>query len=213
MCFKWDSILFLALKGPLDISLAKQFVELFFDICLNLLPPFFAPRCDQYVSQLDEMQRQLEAAEDEKKTLNSLLRMAIQQKLALTHRLEALENPVEELRGNRRVLRAAKGSAVRIKGTTERWWRNKNRPVLKFAIDVTHCSPSCNGECSTELHTHLYFLFLNIVCGTPFFGTSCRQCLGRTELSLHCVRTKSQFANLLSSRVSVLYLNAYISMT
>ncbi|KAK9407637.1 protein bicaudal D 2 like [Crotalus adamanteus] len=75
------------------------------------LRAMFASRCDQYVSQLDEMQRQLEAAEDEKKTLNSLLRMAIQQKLALTHRLEALENPVEELRGNRRVLRATKGSA------------------------------------------------------------------------------------------------------
>ncbi len=48
-------------------------------------------RCDEYVIQLDEMQRQLSAAEDEKKTLNSLLRMAIQQKLALTQRLEDLE--------------------------------------------------------------------------------------------------------------------------
>ncbi|XP_070794271.1 protein bicaudal D homolog 2-like [Pituophis catenifer annectens] len=75
------------------------------------LRAMFASRCDQYVSQLDEMQRQLEAAEDEKKTLNSLLRMAIQQKLALTHRLEALEHPVEELRSNRRILRAAKSSA------------------------------------------------------------------------------------------------------
>ncbi|XP_028850767.1 protein bicaudal D homolog 2 [Denticeps clupeoides] len=54
----------------------------------------FASRCDQYVTQLDEMQRQLAAAEDEKKTLNSLLRMAIQQKLALTQRLEDLEAPV-----------------------------------------------------------------------------------------------------------------------
>lgn len=51
-------------------------------------------RCDQYVTQLDEMQRQLAAAEDEKKTLNSLLRMAIQQKLALTQRLEDLEAPL-----------------------------------------------------------------------------------------------------------------------
>ncbi|KAJ8259990.1 hypothetical protein GJAV_G00175810 [Gymnothorax javanicus] len=53
----------------------------------------FASRCDQYITQLDEMQRQLAAAEDEKKTLNSLLRMAIQQKLALTQRLEDLELP------------------------------------------------------------------------------------------------------------------------
>ncbi|XP_066566007.1 protein bicaudal D homolog 2 isoform X2 [Amia ocellicauda] len=57
------------------------------------LRAMFASRCDQYVSQLDEMQRQLAAAEDEKKTLNSLLRMAIQQKLALTQRLEDLESP------------------------------------------------------------------------------------------------------------------------
>ncbi|XP_075040967.1 protein bicaudal D homolog 2-like [Mixophyes fleayi] len=53
----------------------------------------FASRCDQYVTQLEEMQRQLVVAEDEKKTLNALLRMAIQQKLALTHRLEGREGP------------------------------------------------------------------------------------------------------------------------
>lgn len=49
----------------------------------------FASRCDQYVNQLEDMQRQIVAAEDEKKTLNTLLRMAIQQKLALTQRLES----------------------------------------------------------------------------------------------------------------------------
>lgn len=59
--------------------------------CMSLL--FTSFRCDQYITQLDEMQRQLAAAEDEKKTLNSLLRMAIQQKLALTQRLEDLEAP------------------------------------------------------------------------------------------------------------------------
>lgn len=48
--------------------------------------------------QLEEMQRQLAAAEDEKKTLNSLLRMAIQQKLALTQRLEDLEFDHEQTR-------------------------------------------------------------------------------------------------------------------
>ncbi|XP_034019783.1 protein bicaudal D homolog 1-like isoform X2 [Thalassophryne amazonica] len=54
------------------------------------LRAIFATRCDEYVTQLDEMQRQLAAAEDEKKTLNSLLRMAIQQKVALTQRLDDL---------------------------------------------------------------------------------------------------------------------------
>uniref|UniRef100_A0A672TA01 Bicaudal D homolog 1a n=1 Tax=Sinocyclocheilus grahami TaxID=75366 RepID=A0A672TA01_SINGR len=60
------------------------------------LRAMFATRCDEYVSQLDEMQRQLVAAEDEKKTLNSLLRMAIQQKLALTQKLEDLEFDQEQ---------------------------------------------------------------------------------------------------------------------
>ncbi|XP_066524362.1 protein bicaudal D homolog 1-like isoform X2 [Hoplias malabaricus] len=61
------------------------------------LRAMFATRCDEYVTQLDEMQRQLAAAEDEKKTLNSLLRMAIQQKLALTQRLEDLEFDSEQM--------------------------------------------------------------------------------------------------------------------
>ncbi|XP_044856537.1 protein bicaudal D-like isoform X2 [Mauremys mutica] len=52
------------------------------------LRAMFASRCEQYVSQLEEMQRQLAVAEDEKRTLSSLLRMAIQQKLALSQRLE-----------------------------------------------------------------------------------------------------------------------------
>ena len=55
------------------------------------LRAMFAQRCDEYVTQLDEQQRQLTAAEEEKKTLNSLLRMAIQQKLALTQKIEDLE--------------------------------------------------------------------------------------------------------------------------
>ncbi|XP_061779492.1 protein bicaudal D homolog 2 [Nerophis lumbriciformis] len=62
------------------------------------LRAMFATRCDEYVTQLEEMQRQLAAAEDEKKTLNSLLRMAIQQKLALTQRLEDLEFHHEQSR-------------------------------------------------------------------------------------------------------------------
>ncbi|XP_068505762.1 protein bicaudal D homolog 1 isoform X3 [Syngnathus scovelli] len=61
----------------------------------------FATRCDEYVTQLDEMQRQLAAAEDEKKTLNYLLQMAIQQKLALTQRLEDLAFDQEQTHHNR----------------------------------------------------------------------------------------------------------------
>lgn len=55
------------------------------------LRAMFAARCEEYVTQLDELQHQQTSADEEKKTLNSLLRMAIQQKLVLTQRLEDLE--------------------------------------------------------------------------------------------------------------------------
>ncbi|XP_029969123.1 protein bicaudal D homolog 1-like isoform X2 [Salarias fasciatus] len=76
------------------------------------LRAMFASRCDEYVTQLDEMQRQLAAAEDEKKTLNSLLRMAIQQKLALTQRLEDLAFDQEQTH------RTRGGRLARGKSTT-----------------------------------------------------------------------------------------------
>ncbi|KAM9444532.1 protein bicaudal D homolog 2 [Clarias gariepinus] len=79
------------------------------------LRAMFATRCDEYVTQLDDMQRQLSAAEDEKKTLNSLLRMAIQQKLALTQRLEDLEfHNEQERRGN--AAAAAASTSTRSRG-------------------------------------------------------------------------------------------------
>ncbi|XP_072025008.1 uncharacterized protein, partial [Amphiura filiformis] len=55
------------------------------------LRAMFAKRCDEYVTQLDELQCQVSSADEEKKTLNTLLRMATQQKLALTQRLEEFE--------------------------------------------------------------------------------------------------------------------------
>ncbi|XP_029902221.1 protein bicaudal D homolog 1-like [Myripristis murdjan] len=76
------------------------------------LRAMFATRCDEYVTQLDEMQRQLAAAEDEKKTLNSLLRMAIQQKLALTQRLEDLAFDQEQSH------RTREGRVTRVKTST-----------------------------------------------------------------------------------------------
>ena len=55
------------------------------------LRAMFAARCEEYVTQVDELQRQVASSEEEKKTLNSLLRMAIQQKLTLTQKLEDME--------------------------------------------------------------------------------------------------------------------------
>ncbi|XP_061494701.1 protein bicaudal D homolog 1 isoform X2 [Rhineura floridana] len=78
------------------------------------LRAMFATRCDEYVTQLDEMQRQLAAAEDEKKTLNSLLRMAIQQKLALTQRLEDLEFDHEQFRRSKGKLGKSKIGSPKV---------------------------------------------------------------------------------------------------
>ncbi|CAO1373653.1 unnamed protein product [Diamesa tonsa] len=55
------------------------------------LRAMFAARCEEYVTQVDDLTNQLSAAEDEKKTLNQLLRLAVQQKLGLTQRLEEYE--------------------------------------------------------------------------------------------------------------------------
>ncbi|XP_049876582.1 protein bicaudal D isoform X2 [Pectinophora gossypiella] len=55
------------------------------------LRAMFAARCEEYVTQVDELTQALAGAEEEKKTLNQLLRLAVQQKLALTQRLEELE--------------------------------------------------------------------------------------------------------------------------
>ncbi|XP_012274486.1 protein bicaudal D isoform X2 [Orussus abietinus] len=65
------------------------------------LRAMFAARCEEYVTQVDELQRQLAAVEDDRKTLNQLLRLAVQQKLGLTMKLEELEVD-RELRSSRR---------------------------------------------------------------------------------------------------------------
>jgi protein bicaudal D len=57
----------------------------------STLRAMFGARCEEYSTQVDEMGRQLTCAEDEKKTLNQLLRMAIHQKLVLTQKLEDIE--------------------------------------------------------------------------------------------------------------------------
>ncbi len=62
------------------------------------LRAMFAARCEEYATQVDELQRQVASSEEEKKTLNQLLRMAIQQKLVVTQRLEEVEM-ASEMRG------------------------------------------------------------------------------------------------------------------
>lgn len=52
----------------------------------------FAARCEEYAGQVEELMRQLTAAEEEKKTLNQLLKLAVKQKLELNQRIESLED-------------------------------------------------------------------------------------------------------------------------
>ncbi|KAF3860928.1 hypothetical protein F7725_001183, partial [Dissostichus mawsoni] len=106
----------------------------------------FASRCDQYVTQLDEMQRQLAAAEDEKKTLNSLLRMAIQQKLALTQRLEDLETPLSPRRSRAKELATKSGRAARSPRSSPA------RPPLRSS---PRASPVLGGSVSGLATHHL----------------------------------------------------------
>lgn len=61
----------------------------------------YAARCEEHVTQVDELRRQLAVAEEDRKTLNQLLRLAVQQKLGLTMKLEELE-VAREMRNTRR---------------------------------------------------------------------------------------------------------------
>jgi len=76
------------------------------------LRAMFVARCEEYATQVEELNRNLHGAEDEKKTLNQLLRMAIHQKLVLTQRLEDVEM-ASELRNTPRRTRdsVARGQA------------------------------------------------------------------------------------------------------
>ncbi|KAJ8684259.1 hypothetical protein QAD02_020051 [Eretmocerus hayati] len=65
------------------------------------LRAMFAARCEENATREDELKRQLAIAEEDRKTLNQLLRLAVQQKLGLTMKLEELEVD-REMRNSRR---------------------------------------------------------------------------------------------------------------
>lgn len=88
------------------------------------LRAMFAARCEEYVTQIDELQRQLTVAEDDRKTLNQLLRLAVQQKLGLTMKLEEYEVD-RELRNTRRHATGGNG-----RGRTPRLPQQTNRPHM-----------------------------------------------------------------------------------
>ncbi|XP_068134339.1 protein bicaudal D homolog 1 isoform X2 [Hyperolius riggenbachi] len=144
------------------------------------LRAMFATRCDEYVTQLDEMQRQLAAAEDEKKTLNSLLRMAIQQKLALTQRLEDLEFDHEQSwRTKGKTVKSKIGSPKQFPAPVGRsplhsycsklpFQASQDRPTLRVP---TATSSSANS--SPEKSSSLLFHQLSSSRSTGQLNTQC----------------------------------------
>uniref|UniRef100_T2M8Z9 Protein bicaudal D homolog 2 n=1 Tax=Hydra vulgaris TaxID=6087 RepID=T2M8Z9_HYDVU len=62
------------------------------------LRSMFATRCDEYIKQLEIKDQNIAAAENEKQTLNILLKQAIHQKICLTQRLEEYEIARERIR-------------------------------------------------------------------------------------------------------------------
>jgi len=82
------------------------------------LRAMFVARCEEYATQVEELNRNLHAAEDEKKTLNQLLRMAIHQKLVLTQRLEDVEMASEMRNTPRRTRDSVGGGARQARGST-----------------------------------------------------------------------------------------------
>ncbi|XP_037087649.1 protein bicaudal D-like [Pollicipes pollicipes] len=91
------------------------------------LRAMFAARCEEYVTQVDELQRQMASSEEEKKTLNSLLRMAIQQKLTLTQKLEDLELDRER--------RPARSSAAQDGSWRRFGARRESAPLVRHASE------------------------------------------------------------------------------
>jgi protein bicaudal D len=65
----------------------------------------FVARCEEYATEIEELNKQKHGQEDEKKTLNQLLRMAIHQKLVLTQRLEEVEMSSQSMGTPRRTPR------------------------------------------------------------------------------------------------------------
>lgn len=137
-------------------------------VVVFVFPSSLSLRCDEYVTQLDDMQRQLAAAEDEKKTLNSLLRMAIQQKLALTQRLEDLEFDHEQARRN-------SATAVGGKGKTKGKGASSNHHVSPRLYCSTNSEsqsisrgpgPFCKLLC--DLYKILYLYFCKICISKTF---------------------------------------------
>lgn len=86
-----------ALEREIDHLKAGMQVMIQRESEFNVLRSVFANRCDEYVSQLADLQHRLKAAEEEKVTLEGMLSQAIKQKLAARQKLEEYEIERERL--------------------------------------------------------------------------------------------------------------------
>ena len=62
----------------------------------------YASRCQEFANRIETLTNELKAADAEKRTLNQLLKLAVQQKIDLTQRLEDFEVREIEIRNMRR---------------------------------------------------------------------------------------------------------------
>ena len=99
-----------------------------------------------------DFKRNFQAAEDEKKTLNRLLRMAIEQKLALTQRLEDAEFEIESLRQYE----------SQASSQTKKTRNHSSRSLRNWSAYLHHCDVvSCTLYIFWHSFTYFYFKLIS----------------------------------------------------
>ena len=96
------------------------------------LRSMFATRCEEYLKELQEKQKAILAAEEEKRTLNQLLKQAIHQKVALTQRVEEFEIARERLRQFTKKNGGKSSSGTSGSGGASRGPRGPPKPVTRL---------------------------------------------------------------------------------
>ncbi|THD26606.1 BICD2 [Fasciola hepatica] len=121
------------------------------------LRAMYSQRYEEFAAQIDEMQQKLIFAENERRTLNSLLRLAILQKLDLTQRLEDIAVKQEES-GYFQKQQQSHGMAPRV-----------SLPASYGIPQAQHPAPSCaNSLLPNPVNPQPYILGNHPVGAPPF---------------------------------------------
>lgn len=78
----------------------------------------FSSRIEEYNAEIEKLQSKLAASEHEKNTLSSILRMAIEQKIELNQKIEALEMDRDQSAGPNKGAIQPRGSQIRGRGSS-----------------------------------------------------------------------------------------------